>query len=170
MYWYAKSNKDLDVNYNECKKSYVQKIVSSILKEIWSRFDLEKIKDEIKDKTSSEKDKISKHQVGEVEGVKIFLVNGNEVKIKFFMDFVEGGNDMVYGKKHEGGVPSYIPSEEIWIDADLDISSFPYVLLHECVERHMMKNERMDYEHAHERANGIEKHLRKQNFFESRRG
>jgi len=109
--------------------------------------------------------KIVKRQIGSIDDIKVFLVNGDEVKTKYFMDFVEGGNGMVYGVKHDETQPNYIPKDEMWVDADLELCSFPYVLLHEAVEMSLMANEDLKYDKAHAKANGVEKTLRMQNYF-----
>ena len=92
--------------------------------------------------------------VGEVDGSKVFLVDGNWVKLHCSMDFVEGGNDMVY---------EYVSAGQIWIDGDLDHTQIRYVALHEAVERRCMSELGMDYEHAHGMANEVERAVRADN-------
>ena len=159
-----KNPSDIDVNYDEVNEEYVQLIINDIEKLLLNK-NLEKIKETVKDNVSKSKDKIFKHYIGKVRHLKVYLVNGNEVKVKKFMDFVEGGNGMIYGVDKDADHPSYVPENELWVDADLDISSFPYVLLHEGVEYFLMRDEDLDYGKAHQRANGVEKTLRKQNHF-----
>lgn len=155
---------DLDVDFSEVKKPYVKNIMDGI-KKILTYPNLESIRESVTKHQTKSKTTIVKKQIGSIDKIKVFLVNGNEIKIKYFMDFVEGGNGMVYGVKHDKTQPNYIPEDEMWVDADLDLSSFPYVLLHEAVEMYLMANEDLKYDEAHAKANGVEKTLRTQNYF-----
>lgn len=113
-------------------------------------------------------DDMSKVRIGKCGDLHIFLVNGDIVKTKSFQDFVEGGNDAVYGK--EGGeVANFMPKNEIWIDANADINSLPYICFHELWERYQMTEHKLHYEDAHDKANAIEMKLRKLKAFETKR-
>lgn len=107
---------------------------------------------------------MSKIRIGIYDDIDIYLVNGDIVKIRAFPDFVEGGNDAVYGKD-KGTVANFMPQNEIWIDANMDINSLPYILFHEMWERDQMITHNLDYEDAHEKSNNIEMKLRKINAF-----
>ncbi len=72
-------------------------------------------------------------------GVKVWIVDGFLVRSLFFIDFTEGGHDLVY---------KFIPKKEIWIDNDLVREERGFVLLHELVERNMMVKG-LDYDDAH---------------------
>ena len=85
------------------------------------------------------------------DGISIEAVDGGKVKVEKFMDFVEGGHDVVY---------NFIPKKTIWIDGRLDISQRGFVLLHELVERKMMGKHGMSYSKAHPISNHYEKLLR----------
>jgi hypothetical protein len=85
-----------------------------------------------------------------IDGVEIKAVNGDEVKLAFDMDFIEGGNGMRY---------EYIPQDEIWVDQNQDLHNWPSIALHEFIERMLMKDF-MPYEQAHELANQAEKQAR----------
>ncbi len=61
--------------------------------------------------------------------VKIWIVNGELVRDMFFIDFTEGGHDLVY---------HFVPRNEIWIDDDVSLLERKYVLLHELHERNLM--------------------------------
>jgi hypothetical protein len=87
--------------------------------------------------------------VGEVAGVTIVFVDGSKVKTELDMDFTEGAN---------GLARSYVPRDEIWIDVNVG-SEWPYVVLHELVERWWM-NAGDSYEKAHKKANAAEKSRR----------
>jgi hypothetical protein len=87
---------------------------------------------------------ITKRQIGtDANGNKIMLVNGDEVKKKFSMDFVEGDNDL-----HS----QFIPKGEIWVDANVGAHEFDNIIAHETTERRLM-DEGMNYEQAHKLAN-----------------
>ena len=86
------------------------------------------------------------------DGMKVYVVDGDWVKLRHNMDFVEGGNDAVYG---------YVPQGEVWIDGHVDDCDRPYIALHELIERHMMKEHGLNYQKAHQVANKIEKDFRK---------
>jgi len=105
-------------------------------------------------------------KIGQCEDVVVCLVNGDIVKTKMFEDFVEGGNDAVYGKKN-GEVAKFMPENQVWLDANLDINSIPYVCLHELLERYYMTAHKLHYEKAHEKADAIEMKLREKKVFEN---
>jgi hypothetical protein len=92
-----------------------------------------------------------KQKIGEIEGISIFLVDGDVVEKKVDMDYVEGGHDLVY---------DWIPEKEIWIDSNLDSDTFKYIILHEFIERSIMEKFNLDYETAHKIANTCEKKFR----------
>ena len=107
-------------------------------------------------------------KIGQCHTEGIYLVNGDIVKEKSFRDFVEGGNDAVYGKK-DGKVAQFIPDHQIWLDANEDINCIPYICLHELIERYFMIEHKFKYDDAHEVANDHEMRARKHNIFETRR-
>jgi hypothetical protein len=80
-------------------------------------------------------------------GVTVWLVDGELVRSWFFINYTEGGHDLVY---------DWIPPGEIWIDDDVLHEERPLVLTHEFVERSLMEQEGLDYEHAHQLALKVE--------------
>lgn len=62
--------------------------------------------------------------------VKVWIVQGGLVRSLYFIDFTEGGHDLVY--------PHFIPKNEVWLDDDLSPGERKFVLLHELHERHLM--------------------------------
>lgn len=62
--------------------------------------------------------------------VKIWIVNGELVRDLLFIDFTEGGHDLVY---------PFIPKNEIWIDDDVFPEELKFILLHEMHERNLME-------------------------------
>ena len=79
-------------------------------------------------------------------GVKVWIVDGRLVRSVFDVDFTEGGHDHVY---------EFVPTNEVWIDNDLEEIERPYVLLHELHERNLMAKG-MPYSKAHEDSSRIE--------------
>ena len=61
--------------------------------------------------------------------INVWVVKGDLVRSMFFIDFTEGGHDMVY---------SFIPKNEIWLDDDLSEKEMKFILLHEMHERNLM--------------------------------
>ena len=74
-----------------------------------------------------------------VSNISIYLVDGQYVRDNLWLDFTEGGHDLVY---------DWIPDNEVWIDFDINSSEVVYVMCHELIERLMMF-EGMPYEEAH---------------------
>jgi hypothetical protein len=83
--------------------------------------------------------------------INVWIINGRLVRDYFFIDFTEGGHDLVY---------NFIPEKEIWIEEDLRRNERRFVLLHELHERNLMSNG-INYESAHKSASMIERECRK---------
>ena len=90
------------------------------------------------------------------KNVNVWLVNGELVRDRYFVDFTEGGHDLIY---------HFIPKNEVWIDSDVNPREMKYVLLHELHERNLMakmlkrkikKNLNERYLTAHHSASNIE--------------
>jgi DNA topoisomerase I len=92
------------------------------------------------------------------EEIKICSVDADKVRQFGFVDFVDGGHHYVdddYGNN--------IPDDEIWIDSALIKRSkedSDAIMLHEKVERHLMKVLGYSYDDAYEMANEVEKVFR----------
>lgn len=89
--------------------------------------------------------------LGRVDGLAIYLVDGERVRDDVDVDFVNGGNEAVY---------SYVPPGEIWIDDAQHPIDRTATALHEIVERDLMLNHGMGYDAAHDAANGHERAFR----------
>jgi hypothetical protein len=94
---------------------------------------------------------IAKKLMMKVGDVSVFLVDGNEVKKLYNMDFVEGGNDKAY--------PTFIPKGEIWIDKLMAPKEWIPIMVHELAERLEMARGK-SYEEAHPDANAVERQVR----------
>jgi len=141
-------------------------IIGDALKSIFTFWNSPKLEEFI-EKTKSFKD-LSMIRIGKCNNIDLFLINGDIVKVKLFDDFVEGGNDAVYGKK-SGQVANFMPENQVWVDANIDINSIPYICFHEILERYLMDSHKSDYNDAHTIVNNIEVKLRKLKIFENRR-
>jgi len=81
------------------------------------------------------------------ETVNIFLVNGEVVRDLYKTDYVEGGHYYVY---------DWIPKEEIWIEKTVHSEEIPVIILHEFLERTLMKYKKFPYVKAHVAALKVE--------------
>jgi hypothetical protein len=92
---------------------------------------------------------LRKKYVKTISGIKIYLVNGEKIKLKH-IEFVEGGNGYRY---------NWIPKNEIWIDEVFKGRQRQAIILHEITEVRKMKKG-MSYEKAHKFSNEVEKKYR----------
>lgn len=81
------------------------------------------------------------------EEVAVYLVNGEVVRDLYKTDYVEGGHAYVY---------EWIPLNEIWIEKAVKADEIPVVLLHEFLERTLMKYRKFPYVRAHVAASKVE--------------
>lgn len=82
---------------------------------------------------------------------KIRTVDGASVRQNFDPYFLLGGHDEVY---------SYIPKNEIWIEAAIDLKEVKYILTHVVEERERMAAG-MSHENAHDFALALQRMLRR---------
>ena len=87
--------------------------------------------------------------IGEILGNKIILRDFDDVCVNLSMDSVEGDNDQAD--------PDYMPKDTIWIDWDMKIGEYKFIILHESVEHWLMKTYKLEYQNAHDIANYFEK-------------
>ena len=83
----------------------------------------------------------------EKENVNVFLINGEVARDLYKTDYVEGGHAYVY---------DWIPLDEIWIEKSVKDDEIPVVLLHEFLERTLMKYRKFPYVRAHVAASKVE--------------
>jgi hypothetical protein len=91
--------------------------------------------------------KAMKEPIGILGGKTVYAVDGDEIKVKHTMDFVEGGNGMVY---------DFVPRDELWVDARIKSQDWPHIAFHEAVESLLMEEYGLGYDEAHARANALE--------------
>jgi hypothetical protein len=82
-----------------------------------------------------------------IDKITVWLVNGEIVRDEFKTDYVEGGNDAVY---------KWIPKNEIWIEDTMLPEEIPLIIIHEFVERELMKYKKMSYNKAHAIASKVD--------------
>ncbi|MCA1684824.1 MAG: hypothetical protein LC745_02325 [Planctomycetia bacterium] len=83
--------------------------------------------------------------------VVVWLVEGNLVRSFYKTDYTEGGHGYVY---------RWVPKGEIWVERGLDPAEIPYVIAHEYLELRLMRDEGLDYDHAHEISATVEYEIR----------
>ena len=87
----------------------------------------------------------------------IFLVDGEYIRDRMYIDFTEGGSWLRY--------PLFIPENEIWLD-DFNATELIRVLIHETAEVTYAREhdlditQEKDYSEAHNHANEIEQQAR----------
>jgi len=83
--------------------------------------------------------------------VSIYLIDGQYVRDNIWIDYTEGGHDLVY---------DWIPANEVWIDFDINSGEVLFVMCHELSERIAMSGG-MTYDDAHTNvADKLEVYLR----------
>ncbi len=81
------------------------------------------------------------------DSVNIYIVNGRIVRDVYKTDYVEGGHAYVY---------DWIPLNEIWIENIVKPDEIPVIVLHEFLERTLMKFKNFPYVRAHVAASKAE--------------
>jgi hypothetical protein len=84
---------------------------------------------------------------GEKNGYKIWFVDGNQVRLKLYREFLYGGNEQRY---------LFNPKGEIWIDNAVSCEEFEMTLAHELNERHLMAKFGWTYLMAHDSSLALE--------------
>ena len=92
-------------------------------------------------------DGIYRYYWGEKGGYKIWIVDGNRVRLKLFREFLYGGNEQRY---------LFNPAGEIWIDNAVSCEEFEMTLAHELNERHLMARFGWTYVVAHDSSLAVE--------------
>jgi hypothetical protein len=100
------------------------------------------------------RDDIYVEKMRDIDGVTVWIVDGDVLRDCFKTDFVEGGHGYVY---------PWIPNDEIWIEDEVDQPEREAILLHEYVELVKMRDDGWDYSEAHEEAGRREFEYRQQN-------
>lgn len=81
------------------------------------------------------------------DGTKVVEVDGMKIRNTSRTEFIGGGHSEVYPE---------IPKDEIWVEKDLKPEDKKKILLHEVIERALMRQEGQSYDKAHETATRLE--------------
>jgi hypothetical protein len=84
-------------------------------------------------------------------GLKVYLVDGKYVRDVYDSDFCQGGNGFAY---------TFVPKDEIWIDAAITEDEWHLIEFHECGEAELMRGG-MSYDVAHDKIKEQEDRLRR---------
>jgi hypothetical protein len=83
--------------------------------------------------------------------VEVWLVDGSVVRGTYKTDYTEGGHGYVY---------RWIPKDQIWAEFNLHPSELPFIIAHEYLELRLMRDEKLDYDTAHDICSKMEYRLR----------
>jgi hypothetical protein len=72
---------------------------------------------------------VYRYYMGKEENYDIWIIDGNQVRLKIFSSFLYGGNEQRY---------PFNPKGEIWIDNAISCEEYYLTLAHELNERHLM--------------------------------
>ena len=97
--------------------------------------------------------------IGQVDGVDVYIVDGDLVRNDYWMDFNYGGHSYIYGIDNtEYPNVSFIPPNQIWLESHIDPNELVLTLYHEINEYNLMQDG-VSYEEAHAQANRAEQEL-----------
>jgi len=85
------------------------------------------------------------------QGQRIWLVDGEQVGMHVYQNFIMGGNDQRY---------RYNPNGEVWIDNRIGIEELEYTIAHELIERKLMRQWGWSYTKAHNHGLALEHKMR----------
>jgi hypothetical protein len=99
-------------------------------------------------------DGVYRYYMGKAENYNIWIVDGNQVRLKIFSSFLYGGNEQRY---------PFNPKGEIWIDNAISCEEYYLTLAHELNERHLMAKFGWKYITAHDSSLSLEQTIRHSN-------
>jgi len=99
-------------------------------------------------------DGVYRYYIGKVQNYDIWIVDGNQVRLKIFSSFLYGGNEQRY---------PFNPKGEIWIDNAISCEEYYLTLAHELNERHLMAKFGWKYITAHDSSLSLEQTIRHSN-------
>lgn len=97
---------------------------------------------------------IYRYYMGKEASYDIWIVDGNQVRLKVFSSFLYGGNEQRY---------PFNPKGEIWIDNAISCEEYYLTLAHELNERHLMAKFGWQYITAHDSSLSLEQVIRHSN-------
>jgi hypothetical protein len=104
--------------------------------------------------TSKKAADVYRYYLGKKDNYDIWIVDGNQVRLKIFSSFLYGGNEQRY---------PFNPKGEIWIDNAISCEEFELTLAHEMNERHLMAKFGWTYLAAHDSSLSLEQTIRRRN-------
>jgi hypothetical protein len=99
-------------------------------------------------------DGVYRYYMGKEQNYNIWIVDGNQVRLKIFSSFLYGGNEQRY---------PFNPKGEIWIDNAITCEEYYLTLAHELNERHLMAKFGWKYITAHDSSLSLEQTIRQSN-------
>ena len=99
-------------------------------------------------------DGVYRYYMGKENNYNIWIVDGNQVRLKVFSSFLYGGNEQRY---------PFNPKGEIWIDNAISCEEYYLTLAHELNERHLMAKFGWQYITAHDSSLSLEQVIRHTN-------
>lgn len=104
-------------------------------------------------------DEPSPRLIGQIDNVKVYIVDGDLIRHNYYMDYVDGGHDLVYGPGNKTYPEvNFISPNTIWLDGSNDYGTMLETLYHEVIERRLM-SQGMTYDEAHKIANLSERQI-----------
>jgi hypothetical protein len=97
---------------------------------------------------------VYRYYMGKKDNYDIWIVDGNQVRLKIFSSFLYGGNEQRY---------PFNPKGEIWIDNAISCEEYWLTLAHELNERHLMAKFGWKYLTAHDSSLSLEQTIRHSN-------
>jgi hypothetical protein len=97
---------------------------------------------------------VYRYYIGKKDNFNIWIVDGNQVRLKIFSSFLYGGNEQRY---------PFNPKGEIWIDDAISCEEYYLTLAHELNERHLMAKYGWTYIAAHDSSLSLEQVIRHSN-------
>jgi hypothetical protein len=97
---------------------------------------------------------IYRYYMGKEKNLDVWIVDGNQVRLKIFSSFLYGGNEQRY---------PFNPKGEIWIDNSITCEEYYLTLAHELNERHLMAKFGWKYITAHDSSLALEQNIRHSN-------
>lgn len=127
--------------------SYERALEMADMQEKLERLRSRKIKELMEKVNFLPPNSVHEKKIGETKtGISVWIVDGKIVRSAYFVDFTEGGHDLVY---------SFVPHKQVWLDNDLKPEERSFVLLHELYERSLMAKG-LTYPQAHAHASRLE--------------
>ena len=97
---------------------------------------------------------VYRYYAGKKGNYDVWIVDGNQVRLKIFSSFLYGGNEQRY---------PFNPKGEIWIDNAISCEEYYLTLAHELNERHLMAKFGWEYITAHDSSLSLEQTIRHTN-------